>query len=429
MMIKTHILSSTALATLAIVASLSTARAQVFVGSSQPDVQVNLDALNDLPGGSSGAVTLHAPRTAHHRPTVQYSDATTILGSGGVTRMALETPAQPDTVAPPAKKVAAKKRHRTHHATSAASRDHEGLSPALADLNPAMLTSSDLNRLQILCSGIPTGPRGLSMASYSPDAGTPAPDSTMPVMSSADNSTPVAPIAPQPPAPVVHKTAASKAEFDGVAPHSSADTTRNLNEEELAQATPAQTMGPANIPAPSGLTEPSSVSSGSGEARRPASPAPLSVPQSADVTEPAAPATTDMQMAALPSAPPPVESNVQPTAMTAPPAPEPSTGPLSNADLRVDFQPGGAIVPSNEIPKLDKVVMRLTDNQDLRVELRAFATSGDSASKARRVSLARALAVKSYLTSRGIADERIDVRALGASDANAGDRVDLFLMR
>jgi outer membrane protein OmpA-like peptidoglycan-associated protein len=103
---------------------------------------------------------------------------------------------------------------------------------------------------------------------------------------------------------------------------------------------------------------------------------------------------------------------------------------LSDDDLRVDFQPGEAVIPGGETAKLDRIVGRLTDNSDLRIELRAFATShADSTSMARRVSLARALAIKSYLTSRGIPDERIDVRALGSSPSDASDRVDLFLMR
>ena len=57
-----------------------------------------------------------------------------------------------------------------------------------------------------------------------------------------------------------------------------------------------------------------------------------------------------------------------------------------------------------------------------------FLNGTDQASQARRLSLSRALTVRSYLISQGVRSTRIDVRALGAraSDGPA-DRVDLLI--
>ena len=65
-----------------------------------------------------------------------------------------------------------------------------------------------------------------------------------------------------------------------------------------------------------------------------------------------------------------------------------------------------------------------------RVQLIAFASAEErSEAKARRLSLSRALEVRSYLIRKGIASTRIDVRALG-NQASSGspDRVDLAIV-
>jgi outer membrane protein OmpA-like peptidoglycan-associated protein len=50
----------------------------------------------------------------------------------------------------------------------------------------------------------------------------------------------------------------------------------------------------------------------------------------------------------------------------------------------------------------------------------------DTASQARRLSLSRALAVRTYLIDQGIRSTRMDVRALGATaDQGPLDRVDI----
>ena len=62
-----------------------------------------------------------------------------------------------------------------------------------------------------------------------------------------------------------------------------------------------------------------------------------------------------------------------------------------------------------------------------RVALKAYAGNlGDTGINARRMSLKRVLAVREYLLARGIAAERLEVRALGgAHDSGPLDRVDI----
>jgi outer membrane protein OmpA-like peptidoglycan-associated protein len=65
-----------------------------------------------------------------------------------------------------------------------------------------------------------------------------------------------------------------------------------------------------------------------------------------------------------------------------------------------------------------------------RLTVKAYAAGQSSnASQARRLSLSRALAVRSYLIDKGIRSTRIDVQAMGAPDNANGpaDRVDLTL--
>jgi len=69
-------------------------------------------------------------------------------------------------------------------------------------------------------------------------------------------------------------------------------------------------------------------------------------------------------------------------------------------------------------------------NRDDRLQLKAYAGgTSDSSSSARRLSLSRALAVRSFLIETGVRSTRIDVRALGrAADAGPPDRVDMILL-
>lgn len=105
---------------------------------------------------------------------------------------------------------------------------------------------------------------------------------------------------------------------------------------------------------------------------------------------------------------------------------------LTNFDgkrgLRLIFDGASNRLSAESEARLMGLLPRLADNE-ARVQVRAYGGgSGASASAARRLSLSRALSVRSYLVAQGIRGTRIDVRALGkARDGGAGERVDVVL--
>jgi outer membrane protein OmpA-like peptidoglycan-associated protein len=133
--------------------------------------------------------------------------------------------------------------------------------------------------------------------------------------------------------------------------------------------------------------------------------------------------------AAAPPPSPPVPT--QPQVAAAPPVAIAAGAALA----RIDFASGGTDLNDNGKRSLDRAVAELQRDQNARLQLVAYATGGsgdDGGSVARRVSLSRALAVRSYLIEQGIRATRMDVRALGSRSADgsaASDRVDVLLVR
>ncbi len=79
---------------------------------------------------------------------------------------------------------------------------------------------------------------------------------------------------------------------------------------------------------------------------------------------------------------------------------------------------------------LQELLNTMKESESLRVQLLAYASgTAETASQARRLSLSRALAVRSFLINEGVRSTRMDVRALGnqAEDGPA-DRVDAVLV-
>ncbi len=97
--------------------------------------------------------------------------------------------------------------------------------------------------------------------------------------------------------------------------------------------------------------------------------------------------------------------------------------------VRLGFKGGQAKLPAPAVKQLDAVVARLTKKISLRLQLLAYADGATtSGSQARRLSLSRALAVRSYLIEKGIRSTRIDVRALGNQvKGSPADRVDVII--
>jgi outer membrane protein OmpA-like peptidoglycan-associated protein len=144
----------------------------------------------------------------------------------------------------------------------------------------------------------------------------------------------------------------------------------------------------------------------------------------APATTPAAPAkpdatTKETQVASLPS------STEAPSA-----ASTPASGPPP--DLRITFNESETEVPLSQTSQLDKLVKTLSANPDERVTIMAYASGPETSGVfPKRVSLARGIAVRNYLTTtKGIDIERVNVKALGNKNAGGpGDRVDVFILK
>lgn len=123
-------------------------------------------------------------------------------------------------------------------------------------------------------------------------------------------------------------------------------------------------------------------------------------------------------------APPPPQ---QTAALTSRPAP---TGALKpGQQFRLGFGSGSASISEGAETQLDGVAKALKQDGNLRLQLLAYAGGGSQTpSQARRLSLSRALAVRSQLIDKGIRSTRIDVRALGnKSEGGPPDRVDIII--
>lgn len=100
-------------------------------------------------------------------------------------------------------------------------------------------------------------------------------------------------------------------------------------------------------------------------------------------------------------------------------------------DLTLEFSGGSSEIDPVLAAKLDNIADRMSGIIDGRLQVRAYASGEDgTTSSARRISLARALSVRSYLMDKGIKPTRVDVRALGSeTDRSPVDRVDLIFVR
>lgn len=114
------------------------------------------------------------------------------------------------------------------------------------------------------------------------------------------------------------------------------------------------------------------------------------------------------------------------TELAALPSAEEFEGPTS-----IRFGAEETELPSNAAADLTELADRMKENEDIRVQLLAYASSADgSASSVRRKSLSRALSVREFLMDEGIQSTRIEVRALGdQSEGGNPDRVDAVIDR
>jgi outer membrane protein OmpA-like peptidoglycan-associated protein len=167
-------------------------------------------------------------------------------------------------------------------------------------------------------------------------------------------------------------------------------------------------------------------------------PPPPAPPVAAKAPEPPPPA---------PSAPPPPKPAAAPPPPAAAPAPEPpkpapttvarTTPPPASAavepgqSLRVGFESGSAKLGPQASQQLKRIADGMSKDEQLRLQLLAYADgTSETASQARRLSLSRALAARSYLIGEGVRSTRIDVRALGnKSEGGPPDRIDIIITK
>lgn len=147
-------------------------------------------------------------------------------------------------------------------------------------------------------------------------------------------------------------------------------------------------------------------------------------------------------------APPPVtppaakSAKVAPPRITPPPSAKPAKPPqvaslpagtppaVAGSDgqkVTVHFAPKATDIPPGAAPFLADLVRKMKSDKSLRLQLKGYAGSAKgSASQARRMSLFRALSVRTHLMKRGIRSTRMDVRALGNKvKGGKPDRVDI----
>ncbi|KJE35139.1 lysophospholipase [Thalassospira sp. HJ] len=262
------------------------------------------------------------------------------------------------------------------------------------------------------------GVPGVATASRTP---APAPVSAPAMMDDGANQT-IALNQPEPTAAPRSKPAAP-----AVSETSSSNAPTPLTKPAPAPAAPAPSVAeaaPAAEPAPvEENTAPSApaapkVAPISEAPAAPAAPAPdttQSAPQMAATAEP----VTEQVAREAPAA---EEAAIPPE--TSAPAPMPATG---ADEYSLGFAADSFELSAAAKSQLDSVIASMGQDENLRIQLQAYAQGdGANASKARRLSLSRALQVRSYLIDRGVRSTRIDVRALGANvPSGPADRVDI----
>jgi len=240
-------------------------------------------------------------------------------------------------------------------------------------------------------------------------------------------------------------------------------TTPTQSESAGAESNPApvEPSLPTNTPTqsqPSTSTEQAAAPAADANAPAPAEAMPTEVPSpvqtpaapaaEAPAAETPAPAPTQTAEAPAAEAPAPetpaapAEATPQPTgeqqaavaAPTTPAAPAEGmtppaegTGALPAGATRLLYTGESDDVPGDATAKLDTIAQDLLANQDKRIQVLSYAAGNeDTESKARRKSLARGLAIRSYLMKAGVPSTRIDVRALGnKAEGGPADRVDI----
>jgi outer membrane protein OmpA-like peptidoglycan-associated protein len=149
----------------------------------------------------------------------------------------------------------------------------------------------------------------------------------------------------------------------------------------------------------------------------------------------AAPDTARSAVPAPPKIPEPVQAANPPRQIARATPPSGATDMASAApgpggdQIRLGFAAGASEIDPSGQRRLDGVAQNLAQDPKLRLQLLAYAGgTSDTGNQARRLSLSRALSVRSYLMDKGVPSTRIDVRALGNKiEDGPPDRVDVVV--
>jgi len=168
---------------------------------------------------------------------------------------------------------------------------------------------------------------------------------------------------------------------------------------------------------------------GSQEPGAEAATAPAAGAAEATPAQPGSPAASDPSGQAPQTAP---EADAQTGGSTQPAAGEAgaeqtAAKPPIDGMLRLTFEPESRKLSDATKTQLAPLIEKLKNDSLLRVQILAYAGGNDDASShARGVSLARALAMRDYLTAEGVTVDRMDIKALGnTAQEEPADRVDL----
>jgi len=162
----------------------------------------------------------------------------------------------------------------------------------------------------------------------------------------------------------------------------------------------------------------------------PHSPTPASAGHTAGKTPPGKAVAAKPPPLVVPVAPPEVPLLPPPIMVPARPPPPPTPTPvaadapgvatLNATGLRVTFGADRTDLNPASVDAITGLVQR-AQGTDSSYTVTAYATGGDDPSTPRRLSLSRALAVRSALMQAGVASVRIYVKALGASSPAIAD--------
>lgn len=248
---------------------------------------------------------------------------------------------------------------------------------------------------------------------------------------------PTAPSIAKPPVPSSNVSATRKPAMGALPPPAPIQSARKIPKAPPTKQTTAQPKPPAQNVRRSVVPPPPKMANLARTAPRPAAPRPTAVPPPPVVARATPPAVP-------PILTPPPKSNSQTipkVSVPQPPkmAPKPNlvsaetaqTRTTTDGTIRIGFGKSSSDLPNSATGALDKLARQMSGNTDLRVQLHGYSNGASaSPSQARRLSLFRALSVRTYLMKKGVRSTRIDVRALGKkADGEAANRVDVIIQK